>query len=44
MEKEDWYFVAGVLMWLIDKALHYLERKEQKEETRKNKQKDKEGK
>ncbi len=38
MEKEDWYFIASVLMWLIDKALQYLERKEQKEKTCKNKQ------
>ena len=37
MEKQDWYFVAGVLMWLIDKIVHYLERKEEKEKTNKNK-------
>ena len=37
MEKQDWYFVAGVLMWLIDKIVHCLERKEEKEKTNKNK-------
>jgi len=37
LEKQDWYFVAGVLMWLMDKIVHYLERKEEKEKTNKNK-------
>nr|DAM73821.1 MAG TPA: protein of unknown function UPF0542 [Caudoviricetes sp.] len=41
MEKEDWYFVIGVLMWLIDKIEHHIENKEKRKEKKKKTPKNK---
>lgn len=35
MEKEDWYFVIGVLMWLIERIEHHIENKEKRKEKKK---------
>lgn len=35
MEKEDWYFVIGVLMWLIERSEHHIENKEKRKEKKK---------
>lgn len=37
MDKDDWYFVIGVLMWLIERIEHHIENKEKKKKTYKNK-------
>ena len=38
LEKEDWYVIIGVLMWLIERIEHHIETKEKKK-TFKNKHK-----
>ena len=41
VEKEDWYFAIGVLMWLIDKIEHHIENKEKRKEKKKKTPKNK---
>lgn len=36
MEKEDWYFIIGVLMWLIERIEHHIENKKKKTPNNRN--------